>query len=88
MHALSMDVSLLLPVGTTGGMRRNPGFSRRQELNTICMGANRALLTAYVCRLQSMHAPCLQVWKVEDGSSNKREILKLTFPEAITPYFL
>jgi hypothetical protein len=30
----------------------------------------------------------LQVWKVEDGSSNKREILKLNFPEAITPYFL
>lgn len=31
---------------------------------------------------------CMQVWKVEDGSSNKREILKLHFPEAITPYFL
>jgi hypothetical protein len=30
----------------------------------------------------------LQVWKVEDGLSNKREILKLSFPEAITPYFL
>jgi hypothetical protein len=30
----------------------------------------------------------VQVWKVEDGSSNKREILKLNFPEAITPYFL
>jgi hypothetical protein len=40
-----------------------------------------------VC-LQTMHAPWLQVWKVEDGSSNKREILKLNFPEAITPYFL
>lgn len=32
--------------------------------------------------------PSLQVWKVEDGQSNKREILKLNFPEAITPYFL
>uniref|UniRef100_A0A383V6Z2 protein-histidine N-methyltransferase n=1 Tax=Tetradesmus obliquus TaxID=3088 RepID=A0A383V6Z2_TETOB len=31
---------------------------------------------------------CTQVWKVEDGQSNKREILKLNFPEAITPYFL
>ncbi|KAF6259139.1 hypothetical protein COO60DRAFT_1514683 [Scenedesmus sp. NREL 46B-D3] len=31
---------------------------------------------------------CKQVWKVEDGQSNKREILKLNFPEAITPYFL
>lgn len=31
---------------------------------------------------------CTQVWKVEDGVSNKREILKLSFPEAITPYFL
>eukprot|EP00878_Enallax_costatus_P021358 GHUV01022607.1.p1 GENE.GHUV01022607.1~~GHUV01022607.1.p1 ORF type:complete len:240 (+),score=47.92 GHUV01022607.1:893-1612(+) len=31
---------------------------------------------------------CKQVWKVEDGVSNKREILKLNFPEAITPYFL
>eukprot|EP00879_Flechtneria_rotunda_P022655 GHRR01023924.1.p1 GENE.GHRR01023924.1~~GHRR01023924.1.p1 ORF type:complete len:192 (+),score=42.44 GHRR01023924.1:363-938(+) len=31
---------------------------------------------------------CSQVWKVEDGQSNKREILKLSFPESITPYFL
>lgn len=31
---------------------------------------------------------CCQVWKVEDGQSNKREILKLNFPESITPYFL
>eukprot|EP00877_Chromochloris_zofingiensis_P011655 jgi/Chrzof1/6743/Cz19g07140.t1 len=31
---------------------------------------------------------CKQVWKVEDGTSNKREILKLSFPESITPYFL
>lgn len=31
---------------------------------------------------------CKQVWKVEDGQSNKREILQLAFPEAIAPYFL
>jgi len=31
---------------------------------------------------------CQQVWKIEDGASNKREILKLSFPASITPYFL
>lgn len=28
-----------------------------------------------------------QVWVCEDGASNKREILKLRFPDAIFPYF-
>lgn len=28
-----------------------------------------------------------QVWVCEDGTSNKREILKLRFPDAIFPYF-
>ncbi len=27
-------------------------------------------------------------WVVEDGASNKREILRLGFPDAIRPYFL
>lgn len=30
----------------------------------------------------------LQVWVVEDGSSNKREILRLSFPGSIAPFFL
>lgn len=50
--------------------------------------------TFYICSSHIMPVPVpvpvalLKVWKVEDGSSNKREILKLNFPEAITPYFL
>ncbi|KAF8072381.1 Histidine methyltransferase 1-like protein [Scenedesmus sp. PABB004] len=31
---------------------------------------------------------CSQVWVREDGVSNKREILRLSFPASITPYFL
>jgi hypothetical protein len=29
-----------------------------------------------------------QVWVLEDGASNKREILQLKFPESVVPYFL
>jgi hypothetical protein len=33
-------------------------------------------------------APVLQVQVIEDGASNKREILKLSFPQCIMPYFM
>ena len=29
-----------------------------------------------------------RAWVVEDGTSNKREILKLSFPAALAPYFM
>jgi hypothetical protein len=46
------------------------------------------LLTSCVSLFVAAASCCCQVWKVEDGQSNKREILKLNFPESITPYFL
>lgn len=29
-----------------------------------------------------------RVWVMEDGASNKREILQLSFPASIAPYFM
>lgn len=85
-------VSLLLAVGATGGMRRNPVASAEggSSIRPVWEPTELCLLLACVCLqpIIAWHAPWLQVWKVEDGSSNKREILKLNFPEAITPYFL
>lgn len=50
------------------------------------VGGSTASFAALVAADGTLEAQ--RVWVLEDGTSNKREVLKVTFPAAIAPYFL